>query len=153
METRRKWAKQWEKPIGLLRALLSMHPHCWDGIGGRRRPLSLAAPRLYLKERWIEERRGRNETEKGWGCAADLWPTPNLQTPATTGAFVWGWISLRPPPCKIEPLEPSPSPLDSLECDKVRVQTLSGAWGSQTELGSRIAHMFMSEHASVCVLV
>lgn len=45
------------------------------------------------------------------------------------------------------------SPPEPLKCDKVRVQTLPGARGSQTELGSRVLHIFFCMTVCVCVYV
>lgn len=128
-----------------------MHPHCWDDSGGRRRPLFLSGLPPHWKERWMEERkRRRQETERGLGCEVDPWPTLTRTHPPQLGLLSEDRAFRDILHVKSRPLESPSSPLDPLECDKVRVQTLSGARGSQIELGSDTVDMFLCVNLCVC---
>lgn len=107
-----------------------------------------------------EEGMKRRQRKKG-GEGARRRPVTRCdpRTPATAGAFVQAQSSGRPPPCKTEPPPhkkpppppatlPRPSSSGSLECDKVRVQTLSGARGRVTE-NSRVGGDMV--HICLCV--
>lgn len=102
---------------------------------------------FFIKKREMD---GRVEEKKKWdrkrfrvrGGEVDLWPAETYRQPPQLGLlFEDGTLGdlLR---VKSNPSGPSPSPSEPLECDKVRVQTLSGAQGSQVELGSDALHMF-----------